>query len=78
MVHSEERHNLYFANVITVANSRWNEVDGRTDDRCWPQNKDGLFIHQVTGHMQVIMSETYEKCARNSICKAWIKEETFT
>lgn len=71
-VHCEERHNLYFANVITVANSRWNEVDGLTDDRCWPQSKDSLFIRQVTGHMQVIMSETYEKCARNSVFKAWI------
>jgi len=66
-IHSEERHNLYFANIITVTNSRWNEVDGRTDDRCWPQSKNSLFIRQVTRIMQVIMSETYEKCNNNNI-----------
>lgn len=40
-------------------------MDGRTDDRSWPQNKDGLFIGQVTRPIQVIMSERDEKSARN-------------
>lgn len=48
-------------------------MDGRTDDRCWPQSKDDLFIRQVTRPLQVIMSETEEKCARNSIRMAEYK-----